>query len=324
MTGLPTWISAALQGKLENISRSVLRERAQAISDTYRADGTSAIIRSDLDALAYAIVRMPATYAAVHAALASAVDLIPDFQPGSILDAGAGPGTASWAGVDVWPSVQRTTLIDSNPRLLTLARELHGAFPRTEVSADIVQGDLTRSLGGAPNADVAMASYALTETAPAALNGILTALWTRAERLLVIVESGTVSGFQRILACRDLLLANGATIIAPCSHEGRCPLAENVRWCHFAARLPRSRDHLIVKDASVPFEDEKFSYLVAGKGFADIKRGRRVLATPKVSKPGVALTLCAPDQPEERLVARRDKDAYKAAKRLGWGDTTDL
>ena len=92
------------------------------------------------------------------------------------------------------------------------------------------------------------------------------------------------------------------------------------RWCHFGARLPRSRDHLLTKDASVPFEDEKFSYLVAGKGFADLARGRRILATPRVAKTGVTLTLCTPDVAEERVIARRLKDDYRAAKRLGWGD----
>jgi ribosomal protein RSM22 (predicted rRNA methylase) len=81
---------------------------------------------------------------------------------------------------------------------------------------------------------------------------------------------------------------------------------------------------MIVKDAHVPFEDEKFSYLVAGKGFADIARGQRILATPKVSKAGVGLTLCAPENVEERNVPHRDKHAYKAAKRLDWGDIANL
>jgi ribosomal protein RSM22 (predicted rRNA methylase) len=324
MTGLPAWISAALQGRLENVSRGELRQRAQAISDTYRTGGSSEIVRSELDALAYAVVRMPATYAAVRAALAHTTEVIPDFRPQSILDVGAGPGTASWAAMNAWPSTLRTMLIDNNSRLLELARQLHAAIGRRDIAADVISDDMLRSLANAPAADLVMASYALTELAPAALDDTLTALWGRAARLLVIVEPGTMDGFRRILRCRDILLAAGATIIAPCSHESRCPLAGNERWCHVAARLPRSREHLIVKDASVPFEDEKFSYLVAGKGFADLRRGRRVLASPKVSKASVSLTLCAPDQPEERTVERREKEAYRIAKRLDWGDRLDM
>jgi ribosomal protein RSM22 (predicted rRNA methylase) len=323
VTGLPTWISATLAGKLDHVSRGELRERAQAISEAYRAGGASTIIRDDLDALAYAVARLPATYAAVRAALGYVMEIIQDFQPQSILDVGAGPGTASWAAIDAWPSVQRTTLVDSNPQLLALARQFQDAMQRN-IAADIVADDLAQALGDAPAADVVMASYALTELSPAALNGVLGTLWQHAERLLVIVEPGTVDGFRRILSCRDTLIASGATIVAPCSHQGPCPLVDTARWCHFAARLARSRDHMIVKDAHVPFEDEKFSYLVAGKGFADMARGGRVLATPKVSKAGVGLTLCAPEHAEERNVARRDRDAYKAAKRLDWGDLTDV
>jgi ribosomal protein RSM22 (predicted rRNA methylase) len=321
MTGLPAWIAAALQSKLENVSRNDLRDRAQAISQAYRAGGSSEIIKSDIDALAYAVVRLPATYAAVHAALAHTVEMVPEFKPQSILDIGCGPGTAAWAALETWPSVMKATLIDRNPRLLDLARELGGS-QRTGI--DFVQGEMAKSVAASPSADVVMASYALTEIPVAGLNRILSALWDRAQKMLVIVEPGTVTGFQRILTYRDALLAQGARIIAPCSHESLCPLVDKERWCHFGVRLPRSRDHLIVKDADVPFEDEKYCYLVAGKELGRITTGHRVLATPKVNKAAVTLTLCAPERTEERIVERRQKDAYKAAKRLDWGDTIDL
>lgn len=324
MTALPAWISAALQHKLENVSRAALRVSAQAISDTYRAGGTSTVIRSEDGALAYAIVRMPATYAAVRAALTQARDIVPLFAPQSILDVGAGPGTASWASLDAWPSVQQITLIDSNPHLLDLALEFQqsAGAPRADLST--LRGNVANTLGTAPAADVVMASYVLTEISPDSMRGVLGRLWSLANRLLVIVEPGTPAGFKRILDCRDALLAVGAQIIAPCSHDGLCPLSDSDRWCHFSARLPRSRDHLLTKSAQVPFEDEKFSYLVAGKGFADIARGRRILATPRVTKGNVSLTLCAPQSAEDYVIPRGEKDAYKAAKRLDWGDTLTL
>jgi ribosomal protein RSM22 (predicted rRNA methylase) len=324
MTGLPNWLSGALNAKLEAVSRGALRDRAQAISDAYRAGGTSQIIRSDQDALAYAVVRMPATYAAVRASLAQAMQIIPEFAPRSILDVGAGPGTASWAAADAWPSIERTTLIDSNARLLALARQLGASRDAPGFDASVMQGDAIEALSGAPMADVVMASYALTEIAPAALTRILTQLWNLTGTLFVIVEPGTVNGFKRILTYRDVLLASGAQIVAPCSHEGLCPLAESARWCHFSERLPRSRDHQITKSASVPYEDEKFAYLIAGKDFAGLSRGRRILATPNVSKGGVSLTLCAPERAEERIVGRAEKAAYKQAKRYAWGDVIGL
>jgi ribosomal protein RSM22 (predicted rRNA methylase) len=319
VTGLPAWIGAALQRKLENVSRNELRQRAQAISDAYRADGTSDIIRSEFDALAYAVVRMPATYAAVHAALAQTAKVIPDFAPRSLLDVGAGPGTASFAACEAWPSLQRATLIDRNTHLLKLARQLGDPAAAPHVALTTNQADAA-ALAAGLGADMVMASYALTELAPAAWQDVLARLWGLAGSLLVIVEPGTTAGSKRVLAYRDYLLAAGARIVAPCSHDGACPLAQNTRWCHFSARLPRSRDHRLAKGADAPYEDEKFSYLVAGKGFGDLARGRRILATPKVGRAGVALTLCAPEIAEERVVARSDKQAYKAAKRCDWGD----
>jgi ribosomal protein RSM22 (predicted rRNA methylase) len=315
MSALPGFVSGALHAKLENVSRTDLKARAQRMSDSYRGGGTSAVIRSDLDALAYAIVRMPATYVAVRAALAQTAQIVPDFGPRTLLDVGAGPGTATWAACDAWPSLERATLIDDNPHLLALAQAMQASL---DISAQ--RSAMAAALPDAASADVVLASYVLTELPDASLRATLDRLWDKAERLLVIVEPGTPNGFKRILACRDALIARGAQIVAPCSHEGRCPLADGPRWCHFSARVPRSRDHLLVKDANVPFEDEKFSYLVAGKGFPPLDRGRRILATPKVDKSAVTLTVCTPDVPEQRRVARGDKDAYRAAKRLDWGD----
>ena len=321
MAALPSWLASALQARLEHVSRKDLRDRAQRISMSYRGGGTSGVIGSDLDALAYAIVRMPATYAAVRAALEQTADIIPDFAPGTLLDVGAGPGTASWAARDAWPSLQDVTLIDANPHLLALATTFGQSAP--SVSLATTRDNLAPALGSAAGADVVMASYVLAELAGNALAATLERLWRLSERLLVIVEPGTPDGFKRILACRDALIARGAHIVAPCSHDGRCPLATSERWCHFNARLPRSRDHLAAKDADVPYEDEKFAYLVAGKGFGDLARGHRILTTPKVDKSAVTLTLCAPDAPEQRRIARGDKDGYRAAKRLDWGDAVD-
>lgn len=323
MTALPAWLSAALQNKLENVSRVDLRGRAQVISDAYRAGGTSGIIRTDLDALAYAVVRMPATYAAVRAALTHTVEIIPSFAPQSLLDVGSGPGTASWAGVDAWPSLEQVALLDSNPHLLALAQHFQQSVSMP-VRLSAQPGNVANALKDAQKADVVMASYVLAEIASGAVNDVLDKLWRLANGLLVIVEPGTMNGFNRILDCRDALLAAGARIIAPCSHEGLCPLAADERWCHFSARLPRSRDHLLTKGAHVPFEDEKFSYLVAGKGFADIARGQRILATPKVGKSHISMTLCAPDVVREATIQRAHKAAYKAAKRLDWGDRIEL
>jgi ribosomal protein RSM22 (predicted rRNA methylase) len=90
-------------------------------------------------------------------------------------------------------------------------------------------------------------------------------------------------------------------------------------WCHFTVRLPRSRAHMHAKAATVPFEDEPFSYLVMARD-GDPTRGARVLAPPGHAKPGIDLKLCADGEVQTRHIARREAAAYRLAKKLGWGD----
>ena len=225
-------------------------------------------MRTQHDALAYAIARMPATYAAARASLASTAELLADFAPRSMLDIGAGPGTACWASMELWPSLEHVALIDSNPRLLYLARRLRASPGAPAVETQFVAGSIPQALLGLTAGDLVVASYALAEIPQAALQGVVADLWRLASTLLVIVEPGTPDGFRRILNCRDMLIAAGGRVVAPCTHEDLCPLATATRWCHFSKRLARSRDHLITKNASVPFEDERFSYLAVTKGIA--------------------------------------------------------
>src|SRR5215472_2987599 len=130
---LPVALKAAMDALLEGVSRKALAARSDAITMSYRGgSGSAAAVRSDADALAYLVARLPATYAVAAAALAQVRDAVPDFVPARLLDAGAGPGTATWAARTTWPSLADATLIDSNPRFLTLARRL---VPGAEVIA---------------------------------------------------------------------------------------------------------------------------------------------------------------------------------------------
>jgi ribosomal protein RSM22 (predicted rRNA methylase) len=188
-------------------------------------------------------------------------------------------------------------------------------------AAEARRADLT-SAGPWPRSDLVVASYALAEITPDKQASTIDELWTATEGLLALIEPGTPAGYARILAARSALIAAGATILAPCPHGAACPLVAP-DWCHFSVRLPRSRDHRLAKGAEVPFEDERFSYLIAARpGVAAEPRRPRVLAPPRTAKPGIALKLCGLDgEVEQRVVPKRDKPAYAVARRLDWGDT---
>ena len=313
---MPSWIREALEESLEGVSRKELAARAESLSAAYRAQGGSTLIRTQLDALAYALVRMPATYAAVRYALQEAAQRCAQLQPASLLDVGAGPGTASWAAADVWPSLGQMTLLDQNAALLEVSRKIGKACGDARV--EHVQGTIPAALGEA--ADLVVASYALTEIPASALNGVLEKLWPLAQQMLVIVEPGTPEGFRRILQYREWLKKAGAHVVAPCTHMEACPLHSAERWCHFSQRLSRTRDHLQVKSASVNYEDEKLCYLVAVRQEPAASAKQRILSTPRVNKGEILLQTCAPGAVELVTIRRAQKQAYKAARHYSWGD----
>jgi ribosomal protein RSM22 (predicted rRNA methylase) len=211
------------------------------------------------------------------------------------------------------------TWLDASPPFLDLAARLAAEGPAALRAPQVLRADLTAAADW-PRADLVMASYALAEIAPPMQAAVVARLWAACDGVLALVEPGTPAGFQRLIAARDTLIAQGAEILAPCPHAGACPLVAP-DWCHFSVRLPRSRDHRLAKGAEVPFEDEKFAYLVAARpGVAAAERRGRILAPPHAGKPGIAFKVCGPEGLEARTVAKRDKTAHAAARRLGWGD----
>jgi ribosomal protein RSM22 (predicted rRNA methylase) len=314
---LPPELRAALEAKLQGVSREAIARRAALISRTYRDGGNSAAIASESDALAYALARMPATYAAVVASLNALVELRPDFAPKGLLDVGAGPGTASWAAAETFSSLQSFALLDNNAALRSLALDLARNTARLG-SIGYRRADVSAALAEEEHAELVVASYVIGEGGEHERRALAERLWAMTSDTLVVIEPGIPAGYARIIALREQLIARGAHVAAPCPHDGKCPLYAP-DWCHFAQRLPRLRAHMQVKGAELPFEDEKFSY-VAFTRMPSLRRFARVLAPPSVSKVEVTAKLCTVGGLEIAKVPHRDKTAYAKARRWRWGD----
>lgn len=314
---LPAALRAALEARLQGVSRNAAAERAAVISRTYRDGGSSAAIRSETDALAYALARMPATYAADVAAFNALAEIRPDFAPGSLIDIGAGPGTATWAAAEAFLSVQSFTLLDANDALRKLAVDLAGESARLG-KVTYERGDACALLAKAEPADLVIASYLVGEMGEAERTSLAALMWEKTRDTLLVVEPGTPAGYARIIALRKQLIAAGAHVVAPCPHGQACPLTPP-DWCHFTQRLQRSRAHKQMKGADVPFEDEKFSYVLLTRAPV-ARRPSRVLAQPATGKVEVVAKLCTPDGLDIARVPRRDKAAYAEARRWRWGD----
>jgi ribosomal protein RSM22 (predicted rRNA methylase) len=320
---LPPDLKAALARLTHGVSRKAVGERAAVQSLAYRAGGGSQRIATEGDALAYAFTRLPATYAAVAAVFNAMGDTLPGFAPRTLLDVGAGPGTAAFAAVQAFDGLADVRLIDANVALRQLALALmanadSAALRQAAAGGAYRHGDALALLAGAEPADLVIASYAAGEVAPGDLARFTQLLWTATAGALAIVMPGTPDGCATMLRMRADLVATGARVAAPCPHDRPCPL-QPPGWCHFAQRLPRSRDHLQVKGADVPFEDEKFSYVVLSRTPPQ-PAAARVLAPPHVTKSTVTAKLCKEGGVETVTAARRDPQAYRRFKSWRWGD----
>jgi ribosomal protein RSM22 (predicted rRNA methylase) len=313
-------LRAAIERELAGRSRRSLADRAGRISAAYRAgEGSARVVAEGDDALAYALARLPATYAACSAVFAEAVRIAPDFAPRRLTDAGTGPGGAAWAAAQAWPSLAAVHQLEAAPAFIDLARRLAAQASEPLRAATLARADLTGAQA-LPAADLVTASYVLAEIAPARQGPLIDRLWAACEGVLALVEPGTPAGFARLRAARVQLIDQGATILAPCPHDAACPI-RSPDWCHFAQRLPRSRDHRLAKGGDAPFEDEKYAYVLAARPSVEIAgRTARILAPPRAAKPGVTLKLCTSGGVETAFVARRDKAAHASVRRLGWGD----
>ncbi|HTB00599.1 MAG TPA: small ribosomal subunit Rsm22 family protein [Bradyrhizobium sp.] len=314
---LPAELKAALAAKLQGFSRNDAAARAASISKTYRDGGGSGAILSEADALAYALARMPATYAAVTASLNALCAIAPDFAPKNLLDVGAGPGTASWAAAEAFSSLQDFALLDANRALRALALDLASDGARFR-DIKYQQGEARAALADAPPADLVVASYMIGEIGESDRRQLAELMWAKTRDTLLIVEPGTPAGYARIIAMRAQLIAAGAHVAAPCPHDRGCPLTAP-DWCHFTQRLPRSRAHKQIKGAELAFEDEKFAYVALTRAPV-VQRLSRVLTQPVVTKVEIATKLCTSDGVVLAKVPRRAKADYARARRWRWGD----
>ena len=319
---LPSALRAAVDRALEGVAMADLAAAAATLSDRYRAevrDGR-AHLAADMAARAYLAVRLPATFAAVKAALEAAAEATPDFAPATLLDVGAGPGTAAWAAAEVWGGLAGATMIEASAAIRRLGEDLADSDPPAG-RMDWKAGDAAAELATAAPADLVTAAYMINELAPAAREDVVDRLWALTTGLLVIIEPGTSAGWQRILEARSRLIAAGGHLLAPCAHEGACPLTAP-DWCHFSTRVARSRLHRQVKGAEVGWEDEKSIYLVVSRAPAGT-RASRVLAPPRTGKGHVSLKVCRPDGTAgEMTISRRDGEKWRIGRKLDWGDQT--
>lgn len=307
----PSELRNKINELVDGVDLRSLKAAAAHLSENYRSEsaGGKRGAVSKTDALAYSAVRMPATFAAVSRALELSLDCFGGMI-GSILDVGAGTGAGTIAAARL-TECENITCIEREENMLSLGREFCEC---AGVSAKWEKRDI--SLGISETADLVICSYCLNEFGESQRKAALSQLSNAAKKLLVIIEPGTPFSFAEMKRVRQALMKTGAKIAAPCPCENPCPLSED-DWCHFTARAQRSKLHKLLKNADVPYEDEKFCFLVAA--FEECSPcTARILRKPFIQNGKITLSLCGAKGLETKTVMKKDA-LFKAARKSEHG-----
>lgn len=290
-----------------------LAEAAEKLSLRYREQSGSGkrLVGNARDILAYAAVRMPATFGAVSRALELTLECF-DGEISSALDAGAGTGAAALAAA-LLTDCESVTCLEREQCMTDIGSELLKA---AGVNAAWIRRDLSEGI--TERADLVTCAYCLNEMAPPRRSAAVEQLARAADKLLVIIEPGTPAGFAELREIRGQLVGMGMKIAAPCPGIADCPLAED-DWCHFTARIQRSKLHKRLKGGEVPYEDEKFCFIAAVKGEC-APCGARVLRHPQIESGKITLRLCTRSGTEDRIYTSKSR-LFKPARKSDSGDS---
>lgn len=318
---LPPLLRNALEGQiLEKYKVSDLSEAAAGVSSRYRREGAGAKfqIMSELEAMSYLAARMPATFAANTMAMSEIVKRLPDFEPKSSLDIGAGPGTSTVAAREMFGGIEMSHLVEPNLYLKKAGETLLGEA----LSGVVWHSSQVEAFQPSQQYDLVIASYVFNEIDPKKLPSLIGKLWEACSGVMVILEPGTPQGFEIINTVRNGAISRGINIVAPCPHHGQCPLAEiETRWCHFSVRTSRSKLHKTLKGGEAGFEDEKFSYIILSREPSQTSQ-YRLIGHPSGTKLR-EMQVCGP-KGAETLQVSKSHPLHKLSKKLEWGDGFDI
>lgn len=317
---LPSHLTEALQQESESVNRAALTQAAAQLTAQYQSGHLSSpAIRTEAQRAAYLTVRVPATFAASLHVFSEIRRLAPEAEVKSVLDLGAGPGTALHAAGEVFSSITRATLVEMDSNMIAIGKRMAAKSSCSIFrNAKWLQRDIAQVIACDPH-DLVAISYALGELPAAVVSRTVLQAWENTKGFLVLVEPGTRRGFALIRDARTALIRSGAHILAPCPHALECPMAAAGDWCHFGQRLERTSLHRQIKSGALGHEDEKFSYVVFSRE-PFTAANARIVRHPQKHSGHIQLRLCTLQGLLDRTIGKSQKEPYRLARKAAWGD----
>ncbi|DAZ99234.1 TPA: hypothetical protein N0F65_008101 [Lagenidium giganteum] len=299
-----------------------------------------------METMLYLAYDMEATYASMDQVFQQLQRKKPDFRPTSMLDFGAGPGTASWVAKNFYEhSIEKYRVVEPSQSMVDAAEVILEGFPGLGVRRSI--SEMKREIQTGVKYDLIVAGYVLSEiTNDFERIAVVSALWELLsdDGVLVIADRGSPWGSHHVRSARQFIIdsvledaaeadESGETkesvrILAPCPHHFECPAAGGT-WCHFVQRSPRVQ---FPRDATTKrwhgHKSSKFSYVVMEKNSSNQDTTpasaslARLIRGPLLATRHVHLDLCTPaGELERRSVTKRTaiREVYRASRKAHWG-----
>lgn len=297
---LPSVVENNLKKLVGDRKASDFRGAYAQLSESYRS-AISPNINAD-SALAYACARMPATYAVVKYVIDEFTRKVPNYAFQNILDVGSGTGALMCYFLN---NDLNYTAIEKSKAMIEVSRNL---IKDENLSPEFRCCDAVDAF--TRQHDCTFFVYSLNEMKNKA--EILQKAMDNTAHYVFIIEAGTPNGFEIIKIAKQLAMKNGWGVVAPCAVEN-CPLAAD-DWCHFSVRVPRTEMHNLVKNSSLPYEDEKFSYVILSKKRVEYYSNNRIIKRPIKKKGHAIFDLCTDSG------ARRFISSDKKHRKCEWGE----
>ncbi|TDH73605.1 uncharacterized protein CCR75_007280 [Bremia lactucae] len=294
------------------------------------------------ETLSFLSHEMEDSYAGTYAVFAELLKRLPGFNPNSMLDFGAGPGTASWVAKYFYEqSLKKYRVVEPSQSMVDAAEVLLEDFPGLSMRRSVA--DLSRDINAGNKYDLIAVTYVLSDiTNDFERIATTSALWELLSDngCLVLVDRGSPWGSHQVRSARQFVLDSvhrgknemeGIHVVAPCPHQFECPAARNT-WCHFVQRSPVVNRPL---EATAKRwhgqKGSKFSYVILQKTCIESvvdaaveNRGSyaRMIRGPLLATRHVHLNLCTPEGTLERRSVTKGKairEVYRASRKALWG-----
>lgn len=258
---------------------------------------------SDRDGTAFSSVVLPAHYSAICAVLHHVKHRLgPQWNVQRVIDWGSGAGSGLWASMNTFqkpssaceePRLSTSNIftylgIDKRDGLVAIGKRLLRDTDLGALSAtwqrSFREDDIIKRTEG--HDTLALSAFMLsTLQTPLARKKFVKELWESGAHTIVLIDHKTKAGFQNIAEAREYLLemgrkelndpeasdwpVRGAHVVAPCPHDGSCPLSSGKSVslvCGFSQRLQRPSFVRLTKHAREGHEDIEYSYVVIQRG----------------------------------------------------------